>query len=208
MDLNINLPGISQIYENAADVPGIVNKIRANYGSIIKNISILSNLDEFIIYGFIFVESRGQATAENGKSVGLMQINPDTANTAIIRENLNKGLSVEEKEILSKYLGDRLQPLLKSKFTWQLPANGVNKADLFNPELNILIAAMYINQLIFKTKIGNIIRLDHVIWKYNKGEFSKVPAGDITNVYAAAGDITGKYIRMLLGSKGILDQLT
>lgn len=208
MQLNISLPSIPNIFENFNEVPLVINTIKNKFGSIISNISAISNLDEYIIYGFIFVESKGNENAVSGKSIGLMQINPNTANTAIIRENLNKGLTEAEKQILRNYLGDRLDALLKSKFTWQLPANGVNKTDLFNPELNILISSMYINQLIFKTKEGNNIRMDKVIWLYNKGEFSKLPSGGIDKVYAASGSITGKYIRSLLGKNGVLDQLT
>ncbi|MFZ4398885.1 MAG: transglycosylase SLT domain-containing protein [Bacteroidales bacterium] len=208
MQLEISLPSIPNLFENFNEVPLVINQVKNKFGSLISNISVITNLDEYIIYGFIFVESKGNENAISGKSIGLMQINSDTANTAIIRENLNKGLTEAEQLILSNYLGDRLNPLLKSKFTWQLPANGVNKTDLLNPELNILIASMYINQLIFKTKEGNNIRMDKVIWLYNKGEYSKLPSGGIDKVYAASGNITGKYIRSLLGKNGVLDQLT
>ena len=209
MNLQLSLPGLNTvIYEDASQVSPVIQMINLKYGEIIKNTSKITNLDEYIIKGFAFVESRGDEKAVSGKSIGIMQINADTANTAIIRENLNKGLTDPEKAILRKYLGSRLDNLLKKKFTWDLPADGVNKNDLFNPELNILIASMYINQLIFKTKEGNTIRLDKVIWKYNKGEFATIPRGDIKKVYAASGTTTGKYIRSLLGKNGVLDQLT
>lgn len=208
MNLKITLPAIKKEFENFAEVPATIQQIKNKFGAIISNISKITNLDEYIIYGFAFVESRGNENAVSGKSIGIMQINPSTANTAIIRENLNKGLTEDEKTILRKYLGIRLDALLKKKFTWDLPANGVTKDDLFEPELNILIASMYINQLIFKTKEGNNIRFDKVIWKYNKGEFSIIPIGNIDKVYAGAGTTTGKYIRSLIGQKGVLDQLT
>lgn len=209
MNLKITLPGLTSVlFENANEVQAVIQMINLKYGELIKQISNITNLDEYLIKGFAFVESRGDEKAVSGKSIGIMQINPDTANTAIIRENLNKGLTDPEKAILRKYLGSRLDNLLKKKFTWDLPADGVNKNDLFNPELNILIASMYIKQLIFKTKEGNVIRLDKVIWKYNRGEFANIPSGNINKVYAASGSTTGKYIRSLLGKNGVLDQLT
>ncbi len=208
MAFNIKVPGISNDYENSSEVPGVIATIKNKYGGIISNIAALLNFEEAIIYGFIYVESKGKENAVSGKSIGLMQINPQTANTAIIRENLNRGLTPDEINYLQTYLGSRLKPLLAAKFTWQLPINGVTKNDLLEPEFNILVASMYLKQLIFKTKEGNKIRLDRVIWLYNKGEFSKLPKGDIANVYANAGDITGKYIRTLLGENGVLTQLT
>lgn len=208
MNLELKIPAVAVSYENANTVISIANSIRAKYGSVIDSVAAITTVPNYIILGFIFVESKGDPNAISGKSVGLMQINPDTAIVALIRENINKQLTGEKLELCKQYLGTRLNVILSKKFTWQTAPGAITKADLLNPEFNILVASIYLNQLMLKTKEGNVLRLDKVIWLYNRGEFSKIPAGGPANVYANAGSVTGKYLRMLLGEKGVLDQLT
>lgn len=208
MDLKILVPQLSKEYNNYAEIHSVMPGIKQNYAAIVRIVSAVVNLPAELIYNFIFIESRGQANVKGGQSIGLMQINPQTANYVIQYENISKALSASETALLRKQLGGRLDTLLKLKYTWQTTNNGVTEADLYIPEFNILIGALLISQLIEKTKDGNTMRLDRVIWKYNRGEFSKLPSGDINAVYAAAGNTTGPYILATLGKNGALDYLT
>lgn len=209
MDYQIKIPQLSDEYPNFAELKTVMPQIKSKYGNIIRIISEVCNLPEAFIYNFIFIESRGQANVKNGKSIGLMQINPDTANYVIVYENLSKSLIDAEKALLKKWLGTRFDLLMKQKFTWEPVSNGVTEADLYNPEFNIMIGALLISQLVKKTKENGKIRLDRVIWKYNRGEFSKLPSGDILEVYnKAKGSPTATYILATLGKNGAMDYLT
>jgi len=79
------------------------------------------------------------------------------------------------------------------------------EADLFKPELNIAIGAIYLGQLIDKHTEGDQVRLDKVIINYNRGPFAKVPTGTPEQVYKLAGNLeTRNYIAKLAGVNGVM----
>lgn len=209
MDNNIKIPQLNEEYAGKQELKSVMPTIKSKYGSIVSRVAAACNLPEALIYNFIYIESRGQANTKSGQSIGLMQINASTCNYVIIYENKSKAISPDEMAMLKKWLGDRLPGILAKKYTWQVPDRGVTEADLYNPEFNILMGAMLISQLLKKTAENGKIRLDRVIWKYNRGEFSKLPSGDILEVYnKAKGSPTATYIVATLGKNGAMDYLT
>ena len=61
MNFNIKVPAITDTYENSDQVAGVMESIKNSYGQLITNISAITNLDEPIIYSFIYVESNNPA---------------------------------------------------------------------------------------------------------------------------------------------------
>ena len=87
----------------------------------------------------------------------------------------------------------------------------ITQADLINPELNILIGAITLGQLMDKTwgtENGNI-RMDRIIAWYNWGQggFNRnsLDTKDLQGVLANIPAITQAYIKKMLGKNGSLD---
>lgn len=226
----IKAPAILNKYYEDKDIPLIQQKlaeIRAKYGSIISLVSKVTFVPEDIIVSFIFIESRGDQNTESficnssrpyECPVGLMQITAETATGVIFFENKQGRLLPEEKAILGKYISqDKLKciysmqyfghPVSCSKITLK---NGnkvgqvIEKKDLLNPELNILIGAMLIGQLIDQhTENGNP-RMDKVVVRYNAGYFYKPQGKTIEETVALVPKESKNYIYKLLGQNGVL----
>jgi hypothetical protein len=207
-----------------AQVRTTLATIGLKYGTIINNIASITNVRSEIIKSFIFVESGGDPNVIGGISVGLMQVNPTTAQD-VIKMEIKKGrLSEAEKTIIKKHLPN---------INWAAPI--VTTADLKKPELNILIGALYIGILIDEETItekviiapsttvfgGTLkteevsmmvkkIRLDHVIVRYNQGYYKYIvgtkPSGNASAVCTKVG-ITCGYIKKILGTDGTLSLL-
>ena len=184
-----------------------LNSIKAQYGALMSSVASLTNLPETLIRGFCFIESAGAYNVVGGKSIGLMQIDPVTAHGMIFLENKKGRLSEGEKSVLSKYLGSRLDLILKDK--WMNQSQHVTNVDLFQPEFNLLVGSIYLGILVDECTEGNVLRLDKIVARYNRGYFSKSGlTGDLITVYNAQPIITKNYILKLAGTNGVLDIMT
>lgn len=226
----IKAPAISNKFYEDSEVPFIKDKlaeIRSKYGRIIDLVATITNVPAKIITSFIFIESRGEEKAESFicKSsrpyecpVGLMQITAETATGVIFYENKQGRLLPEEKSILQKYISKAKLECIYSMQYFGHPVKCshitikagnkvgqiIEKKDLFNPELNILIGAMLIGQLIDQhTELGTP-RMDKVVVRYNAGYFYKPQGNTIQQTVNLVNAESRNYIYKLLGNNGVL----
>lgn len=192
---------------NVAQVAAKLAQIKGQYGAVMQSVAQLTNLPETLIRGFSFIESAGVYNVVGGKSIGLMQIDPVTAHGMIFLENKKGRLSEAEKAVLRKYLGGRLDLILKDK--WMNQSQHVTSQDLYNPEFNLLVGAIYLGILVDEHTEGQVLRLDKIVSRYNRGYFAKSGLdGDLITVYNRQPVITKNYILKLAGKDGVLDILT
>lgn len=145
----------------------------------------LTRVPAYLLVPIIFAESGGNPTAvSSAKAYGLMQFKTQSANDMIILEHNKKRLGEAEKNILRKYLGNRLDKIFKMKYlSHKAPGNNeitnfVTKEDLFNPEFAILIGAIKMGLLIDEhIERGNKLILEKSMLRYGRGYFYK-PKGD------------------------------
>jgi len=211
----IQLPMLpKQFYPTASSssVRAKFAEIRRRYGSLINAVAAVTNVPERILVSFVFIESGGDASAVNKGSgaVGLMQLVPAGASDMLSLEARLGRLGAAEKEVLRRYLGSRLDCLLSMKYFGQpLPCNqrrgvSLTRADLLQPELNLLCGAIYLGILIDQFTENGVIRLDKVIIKYNQGYFKKIKGQTVAEVYASAPTETRNYIAKLAGVNSAL----
>ncbi|MEI7962049.1 MAG: transglycosylase SLT domain-containing protein [archaeon] len=227
-DSIIDIPSLPESFYDTttkvAQVKMTLATIELKYGAYINNIAAITNVKPELIKSFIFVESNGDPNIMGGISVGLMQVNPTTAQD-VIKMEIKKGrLNAQEKAIILKYLPN---------INWANPV--VTTADLKKPEFNILMGTLYMGILIdeetvtekvviapatsifggeLKTEEVSVmvkkIRLDHVIVRYNQGYYKYIvgtkPAGNTSTVCTKVG-ITFSYIKKILGTGGTLSLL-
>lgn len=214
----INLPIIDKAFykeSDLKDLKAITGKIKSQYGNIITNVSRLTNVPEELIIAMIFIESRGNTKAVSSRATGLMQLDYTSAGDIIFFENKNKRLSLPEKEIITKYIGkSKIDCILKMKYMGdRIACNNfkgyvLTQKDLYNPELNILIGAIYLGILIDDHTQNGVIRLDQLVLRYNKGFFTKFNKSDsVSKIYANASSISQDYIKKLAGQNSVLSQL-
>lgn len=213
---SFKIPSITDKFYPDHVVPQIKNKldsvIRTKYGNIIDNISNITGLNKSIIESFIFIESGGDEKAKTPYATGLLQVSPATASDGLVKEKGAGRLSVEEANMVKKYLGDRYSLIenVKPKQT-TIGKTFVTNADLFKPEFNILIGSILLKQYIEEfTENGNL-RLDKVAVVYNTGRFSDVGKttikhkGTTQELIAKIPKGQADYIRKLVGTNGTLD---
>ena len=218
-ETSIKIPSINQSYYTKvsakANQDKIKNEIRPKYSSVINNISGISNVPKELIESFIFIESGGKANAQSPYAVGLMQLSPATASDTLVKEKGLGRLSAPETELLKKYLGSRYALIegVKPKQT-SLGKTYITKNDLFIPELNILIGAILLKQLMDEfTEPNGKIRMDKVIVIYNGGRYGKIAKKvieskeGIEQIIKIVPKETSSYILKLLGTEGILDTM-
>lgn len=205
-----DVPLYKQAFYALKDIVAIksaLGAIKNQYGALITSVAQLTNLPEILLRGFVFIESGGNARVVGGKSIGLMQVDPVTAHGMIFLENKQGRLSLAEKGVLKKYLGTRLDLILKDK--WMNQSQHVTTSDLYNPEFNLLVGAIYLGILVDEHTEGNVLRLDKIVSRYNRGYFSKSGlTGDLLTVYNNQPTITKSYILKLAGTNGVLDLMT
>jgi soluble lytic murein transglycosylase-like protein len=211
---NIQLPFINKAFYLAKDIDNnskVLAQIKADYGGLITSISTITKVPEKLIYAMIFIESQGKANVVSGRAIGLMQIDYSSAGDIIFFEYNQKRLGDAEKALLSKYLGTRLDCILSMQYMGQkLKCNNnlgyiFTKADLLKPELNILVGAIYLGILLDEHVENNIVRLDKIVLRYNKGFFTKFPVGASKEViYNSANAISQNYIKKLAGLNSVL----
>ena len=211
---DIQLPFINKAYYQSKDISNnskVLAQVKADYGSIITSISAITKVPEKLIYAMIFIESQGKANVVSGRAIGLMQVDYSSAGDIIFFENKQNRLGDAEKAILRKYLGSRLDCILSMKYMGQkLKCNNnigyvFTKTDLLKPELNILVGAIYLGILLDEHVENNVVRLDKIVLRYNKGFFTKFPKGVTKEtVYNSANAISQTYIKKLAGINSVL----
>ena len=218
-ETSIKIPSINQSYydkvSSKANQDKIKNEIRPKFGSIINNISAISNVPKEIIESFIFIESGGKPNAESPYAVGLMQLSPATASDTLVKEKGLGRLSAPETELLKKYLGSRYTLIegVKPKQT-SLGKTFITKKDLLIPEFNVLIGTVLLKQLMDEfTEPNGKIRMDKVVVIYNGGRYGKIAKKvieskeGIEQIVKIVPKETSSYILKLLGTDGVLDKM-
>ncbi len=217
---NVIIPSVSNKFYTDTEAPQVKEKISSIYNSykgIIDNVSKISNIPKELLKSFIFIESAGNQNIVSGAgAVGLMQLIPASASDILVMENKKKRFNDQEKAILTKYLGARFtEGILKMKYLGdKVSVNGIKSAtwvtrqDLMNPELNVLIGAIFLGILIDEETDKKGLRLDRVVLRYNRGYFSKVDkALDLPALIVNQPTESKNYIYKLLGTNGTLDLL-
>jgi soluble lytic murein transglycosylase-like protein len=188
-----------------------LKSIEAKYGSIIKNVSNLTGVNEEIIKAFIFIESAGNEKAQSPYAVGLMQVGLATASDGLILEKSSGRLSAQEEAILKKYMGkipqfDNLKANQKTiGKTW------ITKDLLLKPEYNILVGSIILKQLIDEFTVDGVPRLDKVAVLYNAGRYGGIGKktiahkGTTEELVSMLPKEPSTYITKLVGTNGLLD---
>jgi len=180
----LDLPKTSkQFYNNTAKNANAVKikQIIKTHYSTLKLAEKLTKVPAYILAPIIFAESGGNIRAKSyAKAYGLMQMITQGANDTILQENIKGRLSDEEKTIIRKHIGSRLDNILRMKFLGHKPAGNGNKInfiteeDMYNPEFSILTGAMLIGMLIDQhIEDGNKLRLEKSMLRYGRGYFYK-----------------------------------
>lgn len=191
-----------------------LDQIGKKYYKLIKQAETLTKVPGALILSIIFTESGGDPNAVSYVgAAGLMQLKPQTANDVIFLENKTGRLSGAEIAILKKQLGNRINGPLKQQFLMHkikennFTGNAVTKTDMFNPEFNILIGAMYLGILIDQHQEAGKLRLDKVILRYGLGYFYKPAKGSVEQVLDQVKERSTEaysYILKVLGKNGLL----
>jgi soluble lytic murein transglycosylase-like protein len=217
--LSIKVPAINDSFYNESSTQLIRKKIedviKQKYGTIIDNISKITNVPSELIISFIFIESSGNEKAETPYAVGLMQVGTATASDTIVKEKSFGRLNKEEENLLKKYLSkeiwneiEKLKPKQKS-----LGKTFVTREMLFNPEFNILVGTILLGQLIDEFTENNNLRLDKIVVIYNRGRYDKVSKeviafkGNTQEMEKIVPKGTYDYVKKLIGKNGVLDIL-
>lgn len=216
MLLNVPIPMTALSFYGPSESKKNLKVMDAFYDAnkaMLDTISEAVNVPVDLILSFCYIESECKnAKPRSSKgAVGYMQIDSETATDTINREVAKKRLSDKEKELLRKHLGAQLDTIIRTK-----PQTGViSQAKLQIKEFNILIATMYLGQLIDAHTENGIVRLDKVVVRYNRGINTK-PTGSTAEAimeYARnkwrglKGQITVDYVKKLVGKHGLLETL-
>lgn len=231
MATEVKIPAINQSFYKDYEIKQTKDKLDSiylKYKTYIDQAARLTNVDKDIITSLIFIESSGDVNAVSGAgAVGLMQLVPAAASDILVTENLKKRLddgkeniANGEKSILRKFLGNRFtNGILKMKYLGQqVVVDGVSgavwvtKKDLLNPELNILIGAIYLGLLIDESIEDGKLRLDKIIVRYNVGYFAQkrgtlLPKSVQLSMLSNLPTETKNYILKFAGLNGTLDLL-
>lgn len=189
------------------------------YGKFFKQAAEASNLPVQLLMSFAFVESTMNPNAATGATTGLMQWNrsPGYADAMLTREFKMGRMNAKEKEILKRK---------GVKWTADGIFSPITAVQQLDPELNILIGAIYLGQYadsiakgvqqpIFAVEDG-VLRIDRIIPLYNTGEGSsdslaarsKKWATPVLTASNASNPITRNYGHIILGKDGTMDILT
>jgi hypothetical protein len=199
-------------YKTRVALKGQIEATWEKYKDIIKNVSKLTKVDEKMILGIIMIESNGKPEVGNFPTVGLMQWNANNVsakvgNAILPREFLKNRLSEEEKKLLAKY-----KITFDSKTGFIRP---ITEKDQIKPELNILIGAIWLGQLVdsdWATDSEGFTRVDRIISMYNwgLGGFNKQKIGTKSkaDVLASIPASTKQYVAKMIGKNGVMDIMT
>ena len=192
-----------------------LDQIGKKYYKEIKQAEDLTKVPGALILSVIFTESAGNPSALSYVgAAGLMQLKPQAANDTIFLENKQGRLTPGELAILKKYLGNRINgPLTQKYLSHKIKENNftgnvVTRADMMNPEFNILVGAMLLGILIDQHQEAGMLRLDKVLLRYGLGYFFKPGEGNVEQVLDR---VKGKsteaysYILKVAGKNGLLE---
>jgi hypothetical protein len=202
----------SQVSPNMASI----GRIDDQYGAMIRQYALWSNLPAYVILAWVFVESAGQNAQPNRfQATGLMQVTPATANETIRVEYRTKRMNTQEKTELIKHIGQaRFDCIVGQAWDGEKKSCNGNKgvsissSDLLKPAFNLLVGTLYLKQMVDRHTEAGMVRLDKVIVNYNAGRYAKVPDGTPIELYAKVGAIeTKNYITKVAGINGLLETI-
>ncbi|MCF8284665.1 MAG: transglycosylase SLT domain-containing protein [Sphingobacteriales bacterium] len=216
--MNVAIPMISTPFyakEKTPQLKSALAIIAKRYYSAIRLTERLTKVPGAIILSIIFAESAGYDIAiSSSGAVGLMQLKPQTAHDTLVQENNFKRLSTTEKNILKKQLGARLDSILAQQYLGQklksnnYSGNVITKADLLNPEFNILVGSIYLGLLIDQHEENGTLRLDKVVLRYNQGYFYKPKGNTVKETLVSAkkrSEEAYAYVLKVVGKNGLLE---
>jgi len=178
------------------------------YGRLFSEVASLTHMTPLILKGFAMIESGGDPNAGNSCCVGFMALHTSFAGAVLYNENKKGRLTSGEKAYLTKYLGaSRLQAQLNKG------TNVLTRAEIKKPEVNLMLGAIMLGQLMDKYTTNGKIRWEFVIaeynWNYQKAEklFKTYKNSSTDTILAKASmpPATKKYIVQFLGKNGVLD---
>lgn len=216
--LEVPIPLTPRVFYSNVALPqnkAKLDQIGKKYYKEIKQAEELTKVPGALILSVIFTESAGNPSALSYVSAaGLMQLKPQAANDTIFLENKQGRLTPGELAILKKYLGNRINGPLNQKYLSHkikennFTGNVVTRADMMNPEFNILVGAMLLGILIDQHQEAGMLRLDKVLLRYGLGYFFKPGEGNVEQVLDR---VKGKsteaysYILKVAGKNGLLE---
>ncbi len=216
--LEVPIPMTPRVFYSNAALPQ--NKVKLDqigkkYYKEIKQAEELTKVPGALILSVIFTESAGNPSVVSYVgAAGLMQLKPQAANDTIFLENKQGRLTAGEMAVLKKYLGNRINGPLKQKYLSHkikennFTGNVVTRADMLNPEFNILVGAMLLGILIDQHQEAGLLRLDKVLLRYGMGYFYKPGEGTIEQVLDRVKPKSSEgyaYILKVLGKNGLLE---
>lgn len=192
-----------------------LSQITSRFGDSIKEVSRLTNVNEKLLTGFVFIESAGNSDVVSPSgAVGLMQIKPDTVADVLFLERKQKRLNAEERKALESYIGkagiERIFSMRWMGDKGRLKTNPVTSKMLRIPRFNLLVGAIFLGILLDQETEKGDIRIDRVVLRYNRGYFAKIKKGSVSQVLASlkSNREAYNYILKLAGRNGTLDILT
>lgn len=216
--LEVPIPLTPRVFYSNVALPqnkAKLDQIGKKYYKEIKQAEDLTKVPGALILSVIFTESAGNPNALSYVgAAGLMQLKPQAANDTIFLENKQGRLTAAELAILKKYLGNRVNGPLKQKYLSHkikennYTGNVVTRADMMNPEFNILCGAMLLGILIDQHQEAGALRLDKVLLRYGLGYFFKPGEGNVEQVLdrvKAKSTEAYSYILKVAGKNGLLE---
>jgi hypothetical protein len=216
--LEVPIPLTPRVFYSNVALPqnkAKLDQIGKKYYKEIKQAEDLTKVPGALILSVIFTESAGNPNALSYVgAAGLMQLKPQAANDTIFLENKQGRLTAAELAILKKYLGNRVNGPLKQKYLSHkikennYTGNVVTRADMMNPEFNILCGAMLLGILIDQHQEAGALRLDKVLLRYGLGYFFKPGEGNVEQVLDRVKTKSTEaysYILKVAGKNGLLE---
>ena len=216
--LEVPIPMTPRVFYSNTALPqnkAKLEQIGKKYYKEIKQAEALTKVPGALILSVIFTESAGNPNVVSYVgAAGLMQLKPQSANDTIYLENKQGRLTAGELAVLKKYLGNRINGPLKQKYLSHkikennFSGNVVTKADMLNPEFNILCGAMLLGILIDQHQEAGTLRLDKVLLRYGMGYFYKPGTGTVEQVLDRVKPKSSEgyaYILKVLGKNGLLE---
>lgn len=216
--LEVPIPLTPRVFYSNVALPqnkAKLDQIGKKYYKEIKQAEDLTKVPGALILSVIFTESAGNPNALSYVgAAGLMQLKPQAANDTIFLENKQGRLTAAELAILKKYLGNRVNGPLKQKYLSHkikennFTGNVVTRADMMNPEFNILCGAMLLGILIDQHQEAGTLRLDKVLLRYGLGYFFKPGEGNVEQVLDRVKTKSTEaysYILKVAGKNGLLE---
>jgi len=205
----VKIPIITSSFYKTSDTSKIKSKlssIYSNFKSYIDNVSSYNKMPKEFLISVIFIESQGKKDVVAGNAVGLMQVDPNSCTDLVTMERKDKELTVQEKNIISKYIDKtRYNKILKAT----MGQSFFTQKDLLNPELNMCMGAMLLARLIREESKTGVVRLDRIIARYNQGYYSN-RSNKTLDVKTFTNNLKGTtkdYVLKFAGLNGTLDIL-